>query len=50
MEKEIESLLESVFEKVTRQNVKCTVHSPNMPKFGQATGDALIWDELKIKK
>ena len=50
MEKEIESLLKSVFEKVSRQNVKYTVHSPNMPKFGQTVGDALIWDELKKKK
>ena len=33
MEKMIESLLESVFEKVGRQNVKLTVHSPNGTKI-----------------
>ena len=37
----IESLLESVFEKVSRQKVKCIVHSPNMQKFEEAVGDAL---------
>ena len=36
----IESLLESVFEKVNRQKVKCTVHSPNRQKFGEIAGDA----------
>ena len=38
----IESLLESVFEKVSRQKIKCTVHSPNRQKFGEAASDALI--------
>ena len=41
MEKMIESLLESVFEKVSRQKVKCTIHSPNRQNFGEATGDSL---------
>ena len=37
----IESLLESVFEKVNRQKVKRTVHYPNKQKFEEAAGDAL---------
>ena len=41
MQKKIESLLESVLEKVSRQKVKCTVHYPNMQKFGEAVEDAL---------
>ena len=41
MDKRIESLLESVFEKVSSQKLKYTVHSPNKQKFGEAAGDAL---------
>ena len=41
MEKMIENLLENVFEKVSRQKVKYTVHSPNRQKFGEAVRDAL---------
>ena len=41
MEKKIESLLESVFEKVSRQKVKWTVHSQTVQKFEKAAGDAL---------
>ena len=41
MEKKIESLLESVFEKVSRQKEKCTVYSLNMQKFEEAAGNAL---------
>ena len=41
MEKLIENLLESVFEKVSRQQVKWTVHSPNRQKFEEAASDAL---------
>ena len=37
----IESMLESIFEKVSRQKVKCTIHSPNRQKFGEAASDAL---------
>ena len=41
MEKKIENLLESVFEKVSWQKEKCTVHFLNMQKFEEAAGDAL---------
>lgn len=37
----IESLLESIFEKVSRQKIKCTVHSLNRQKFGETASDAL---------
>ena len=33
IEKRIKNLLESVFEKVNRQKVKGTVHSPNSTKI-----------------
>ena len=36
----IESLLESVCEKVSRQKVKWIVHSPNRQKFEETAGDA----------
>ena len=35
----IKSLLKSVFEKVSRQKVKCTVHSLNRQKFGEVAKD-----------
>ena len=41
MEKKIESLLEIVFEKVSRQKKKCTVHFLNVQKFEEAAGDTL---------
>ena len=41
MEKKIESLLEIVFEKVSRQKGKCTVHFLNVQKFEEAAGDTL---------
>ena len=47
MEKMIESMLESIFEKVSRQKVKCTVHSPNSQKFGKTAGDTLRFGNLK---
>ena len=37
----IESLMKSVFEKVNRQKVKWTVHSPNKQKFKEVASDAL---------
>ena len=36
----IKSLLENIFEKVNRQKVKLTIHSPNKQKFEEAAGDA----------
>ena len=41
MEKKIESLLEIVFEKVSRQKEKCTVHFLNVQKFEEVAGDTL---------
>ena len=37
----IKSLLESKFEKISRQKLKCTVYSPDRQKFGEDDGDAL---------
>ena len=41
MAKKIESLLENIFKKVSRQKVKWTAHSPNNTKIEVAVGDAL---------
>ena len=37
----IKSLLESIFEKISKQKIKCTVHSLNRQKFGETASDAL---------
>ena len=37
----IKSILESVFEKISSQKLKCTVYSQDWQKFGEDVGDAL---------
>ena len=37
----IKSILESIFEKISSQKLKCTVYSPDWQKFGEDVGDAL---------